>query len=430
MPSTHVPPEPRRRRPLTIGRAIRALVVIGVLVTPALNAGEVLALLGGLVRAQEEAYTPLYVKALKDVCFALIALLGTAAIVVRGRANVLVFPFLVFLLFVLASALYVHGTEPQLAVAGLRWAFPVVVTFLLVGHVDEDLVARLADVCAGLLVVHVTAQVFELFFMSDWFGRNMFGLAGRVPGMFFIPNTASFFAILCLFLAYFHGRRPRVRAVVFVLTPLSVFMTQSGTGIIVYVLLLGVMAVRRFGLRRAAPLGIAVPAAAVALFPLLPRLTGRGSDYVAVSGVGRIEILARVLEASDAFPRLFGHATNTAVGFTANLVRGPGQARSVIADSTYASIVGNLGLIGLAAFLLGMLVWSIYVFARPSYEAFAFTMIFGLFGATTVVTEAYPMNLLFAVLFALYAQHSFIPFLVRFVTSPIASTPRAPRVVQ
>lgn len=406
---------------------IAAVILVGVALTPALNAGEVLALVRGLVRAQEDTYTPLYVKAIKDVCLGIAALLGAAAVVVRGRTSVLVYPFLVFVLFLLASAAYVYRIEPQFAVAGLRWAFPIAVAFLLIGHVDEEFVARLADVVAGVLVVHLVAQLFELFFMSDWFGRNVFGLAGRVPGIFFIPNTAGFFAIVALFLAHFHGRRPWVRGLVHAVVPISVFLTQSGTGLIVYLLFVGIIVVRRIGLRRAAPLMVAVPAAAVALFPLLPAITGRGSDYLTLSGGTRIDILRSIVLESDLFPKLFGHATNTAVGLSVNLSRGPERGLSVITDSTYASIAGNLGLLGLAAFVLGAMLWTIYLYARPRWELVTFTMIFGLYGATTVVTEAFPMNLVFAVMFALYAERGFVPFLVDMVTLTPSMAPSGHR---
>jgi len=409
-------------RGATLRTMIRTVVVIGVLLTPLFNAGEIVALIAGAVRSQTEALTPVYIKALKDVCFAILGLLGAAALATRGRASVLVYPFLIFALYVAAGAIQSYSVDPQLALAGLRWVFPIFLAFLLIGHVDRGLVTRVSHLTALLLVLHVALQAFQLFFMSDWFGTNVFGLAGRVPGMFFIPNTAGFYVIVCLFLARFYGERPWLRRIVYVLAPVSIALTQSGTGLVVYALVMVFLAVGRFGARRAAPVLALAPLAAIALLPLLPQLTGRGADYVAVSGGGRVEILLRLIDSGDLFPQLFGHATNTAVSFAATLrAVATGTDVAVITDSTYASIVGNLGLLGLVSFLLGGAIWALFLIATPRLELYVFTAIFGLYGATTVVTEAYPMSLIFAVLFAHYAEHSFGPFLVRAVTGGDAS---------
>ena len=145
-----------------------------------------------------------------------------------------------------------------------------------------------------------------------------------------------------------------------------------------------------------------------------------------MSGGIRLQVLANVIASGDAFPQLFGHATNTAVGFAANLALPGERGLAVIADSTYTSIIGNLGFIGIAGFVLGALVWALYLMHTPSLELYLFTAVFGLFGATTVVTEAYPMSLLFAVLMAHYAEKSLVPFLARVLAVP-RTAPAAPR---
>jgi hypothetical protein len=389
-------------RPLNPARLLRALILIAIAITPLFSFGEIVALLAGLVRSQQIAYTPVYIKALKDLLLVTVGCLAVLALLRSGRVPALTASVGLLLLYVTAAALLSITVDVRLVAAGLRWAMPVLLGFLLVRFVDEVLVRRIAHILAILLIAHVAMQVLQLFFMSDWFGTIAFGLAARVPGLFFIPNTAGFFAVLCFYFAVCHLERGRLRTVVCLASPVSVLLTQSGTGIIVVA---GLMLLFVLGARRAVVLVPILPIVVVGFLWVLPAITGRQANYVAVSGGSRVDIFFELLRAGEWIPQRFGFATNTAVNFATNLARGGGDSHySIVADSTYSTIVGNLGLVGFGAFLAIGVWWFVIMLNHRRTDLYAFTMLYVLYGATAIVTEAYPMNLLFAVLFAFYGK--------------------------
>jgi hypothetical protein len=387
---------------INLKRLVQGLILVAVLLTPLFSAGEVYALLRGLVHSQAIAYTPTYIKGLKDLFLLLIAGVGILGVLLSGRVSRLAVPSAVLLLYVLAVVIPSALVDPRMAAAGLRWILPVFLIFLLTRYVDEPFLRRLARLMGVLLIAHVALQVLQLFFMARWYGVTAFGLAARVPGIFFIPSTAAFFSILSLFFGVAFLRRGRLRTAVLFLAPASVVLTQSGSGMMVLAAL-GVL----FALGPTRTL-VALPFApvfAAALLMLLPRLTGRGDDYVQISGGTRVEIFAEVLTRGEWFPLLFGHATNTAVVDAHSMAAaGEGEALWIIADSTYASIVGNLGIPGLVALIASGILWMIVLLAHRRVDLYAFTGIYALFGFTTIITEAYPMNLIFAVLAAYFAN--------------------------
>jgi hypothetical protein len=393
-----------------LGRVLHWLVVAAVVCTPLFNAGEVIALVRGLVTSQAIAYTPTYVKALKDVFVVLIALVATATILATGRTHRLMLPFLAGVLYIAGAAATALSTDARLAVAGLRWALPLCLPFLLAQFVDAVLLGRLARVLARLLVVHVVAQVVQLFVMGSWFGINAFGLAARVPGIFFIPSTAGFFAVTTLYFALFHLPRGRLRTATFLLAPVSVVLTQSGTGLGTLLLVATLLVV---GPRRALLLVPAAPLLAFTLLSALPILTGRGDDYVGVSGGTRVAIFSDMLDRFEWFPSAFGHATNTAVNFGTNFDRADGGSAlgGEVVDSTYASILGNLGLLGFGVCLVAFGLWGIVLLRTQRRDLYAFTLIVSLYAATTIIPESFPMGLLVAVVAAYYLRTVFIPAL-------------------
>lgn len=394
---------------LNLRRVTQGIILFALLCTPLFAAGEILGLLRGTLRSQTVALTPVYVKALRDVLLILLAFAATASIVVSDRAHRLLLPMAAFVLYLAAAALQASALDPRLSIAGLRWAFPFLLPFLLVSHVDAPFLARIARMLAGLFLVHFVMQVFELFYMSPWFGTTVFGLAARVPGILFIPNTAGFFSVMALFFALFHLPPGKLRITVVALVPASVALTQSGTGLVV-VLAIGALAL--LGANRSLVLLPLAPVLGVLLLLGLPLLTGRGNDYVEVSGGTRIDIFRDLVFASDWFPSAFGVTTNTAASFAATFNTGMDTAfRGLTVDSTFASILGNLGFVGFGAFLLAAACWMAVLLHTRRLDLYAATLIFLLYGATTIISETFPMNLLFGVLGAYYLRGVYLPSL-------------------
>lgn len=383
----------------------RNVILFGVAVTPLLSAGELISLLRGSFESQLTVYTPLYLKAIKDVISVVLILLGALHMLRSGRTNRVAVPFLVLMVYTAALAASTAGGT-TLAVAGIRWILPVFVAFFIYDFVTGDLLSRIARLLSLLLVVQVVLQVGELYFMNHWYGAIVFGLAARVPGFFVIPNTAGFFAVTSLFFARFYGSDKLLRRSSYLLAPASVILTQSGTGLIVLVLVGGLLLV---GARRVwimIPAGIVI---AAVLLPLLPVLTGRSADYVAVSGGTRVQIFADLLRNSEWVPAAFGNVTNTAVSLVSNGTLDSGVAPT-IADSTYASLWGNLGIAGGIFFGMFLFSWGIAVVGARRLDLYVATAIFLLYGFTTIVFESYPMNMLLAVCAAYFLSTAYLPF--------------------
>jgi hypothetical protein len=406
---TEIAPVERTRRgpTLPLGRLTHGIILLAILCTPLFAIGEVLGLLSGTLRSQTVALTPVYVKALRDVLLLLLMATSVGSMLATGRTHRLLLPTLGLGLYLLAAALQATSLDPRLSLAGLRWALPVLLPMLLVFHVNEAFLQRIARLLSALFLLHFAMQIVELFFMSPWFGTTLFGLAARVPGILFIPNTAGFFSVMVLYFALFHLSVGFLRSMLFVLVPLSVLLTQSGTGLIVLFLLAALVVVRT---RRALLLLPVAPALGALLLAGLPLLTGRGYSYVSVSGGTRVQLFRELASSSEWFPTSFGVTTNTAASFAATFRTGMDSAfRGVTVDSTFASILGNLGLLGFIGFGVAFAVWLIIMLRTQRVDLYAMTMIFALYGATTIISETFPMNLLFGVLGAYFLRVVYLP---------------------
>src|SRR5690606_5687570 len=113
---------------------------------------------------------------------------------------------------------------------------PICMTYFLIDQVDAAFFRRASKVMGVLLVLHVLVQIGQFFFASAWFGENRFGFAARSPGMFLIPSTAALFAILAFFLTQFYSESRFQRTIVPPLCLVSIVLTASGTGYVVFLL--------------------------------------------------------------------------------------------------------------------------------------------------------------------------------------------------
>lgn len=390
---------------IDIRRLATALIIVGIAVTPILSIGELAALLSGAFDSQVTVYTPFYLKAVKDFLSILLILLGVVHLLRSGKTNQLIMPFFVLFLYTIGVALS-GADSPALALAGIRWIMPVFVAFFIYDFVDRALLSRLATVLGYMLIGQLVLQVGELYFMSHWYGAIIFGLAARVPGFFVIPITAGFFALTTLLFTHFYCTSTLLKRVVYLVAPVSILLTQSGTGLVVYALIVVMLAL---GVKR---IWLALPLAVVLAFvmvPLLPVLTGRSADYVVVSGGTRIDIFLDLLQNSRWLPTAFGYVTNTAVSLAANGTISAGAVPTIV-DSTYSSVLGNLGITGAIFFALFTFSWAVVVVCARRLDLYVATALFAVYGLTMIVFEAYPMNLLLAVLAAYFFRESYIPF--------------------
>lgn len=394
-------------RTFDLNKFIQYLILLALLLTPIFSFYEVLALITGTLTSQTEALTPIYIKVMKDVFFALIILLSIFKILRKMMVNkyVIFFLFLASIIVCNICLTLISGGNYMMVLAGIRWSIPILLPFFLIGIVNGEFMRKIDKMLIFLFFLHFVLQIYQLFTMQFWFGANVLGLAARTPGIFMIPNTAAFFTVLCWFFFNYYGNFTRRQmAFIHIWTGISVLLTMSGAGIIVYILLLFISAIDRRHLKIALFFS---PMIIVLLLLVITSISGRTEDYIERSGGARLQIFVDELTNANLLTDSFGIGTNTGVLFASSNM---GSSGGKIVDSTYASMIANTGLLGFAFFIGVALLWLYNAMRINRQYTYSFTIIFGLFGATTIIFEAYPINLLFSICLAyIVSQANFLP---------------------
>lgn len=185
---------------------------------------------------------------------------------------------------------------------------------------------------------------------------------------------------------------------------ISIFLTGSGTGVVVYILIMALYLLSKIKITQYSyyTVGAMVPVFLVLLWYFLPRIVGRAT-IITTSLYGRLNIFIETFEDTGFISDKFGLYTNTAVLLSK---RFSFDTSPIIADSLIASTLGNLGLIGacLVAVVLHLSLIRI-ILREERLEIFTYAILFGLFSCTTIMTEAFPMNLIFSILTGYYLFH-------------------------
>ena len=217
----------------------RFLILLGLVLVPFISIGELLALFTGNLISQTSNLTGGF-KFSKDAIFILLILLGILNLLVKDKLNqkALLY-FSLFLFIIIPSLLLSLESEIIYLAAGIRWIIPVILPVFLFYAVDENLIVKISKYVFFLLLVHFIMQILQLLFAGSWFGTSAFGFNLRNPGLFLIPNTGAFFTIVCLyfslFISDFSGSK---KVFIIIISSLSVFLTLSGTGLIVLLFVL------------------------------------------------------------------------------------------------------------------------------------------------------------------------------------------------
>ena len=324
---------------------------------------------------------PLFIKLLKDVVYSALLALSIALLLRRGYLPII--PLTILLLIFAAFALSAVRHDLVTGLIGLRWSAPLIL-FMLMADLPRLVHRKNSSWCLIFgLTICIGAQIYQLFNMPPIHGE-VFGLAARTPGFFLAPNSAAFFA--CSSAACVAALMPNDRLLKIVSSVLAIticLLAQSGTGIITAAILIVWQFSGRINWSFAA-LGALVFAV---LFLNLNAITMR-NDYVAESGGIRVQVFMDVLAKSfDSFGD-FGVYTNAAI------LREGTLAPAFVLDSLWASLFGNFGLLSLLLFPL----FALFVFVDMRHmnwqRAMPAAITFFLFSMTTIVFEAFPMNLL------------------------------------
>ncbi len=329
---------------------------------------------------------PIFYKIGKDIIYLLLMLLVLRTAYKRKRSPLTDYSLaLISLILVLAIVSAVFN-GPIVAVIGLRWAFPFIL-FLLLRDWSEalDTLSATRWLFIGMFVC-LSAQIYQLFNMPPVFGELFSGISARTPGIFMAPNSAAFFACAsaaCIMVFSTEHSKTKVSAVIF--SMLISMLAQSGTGIIASVfLMLWMISGRSFTLFFVLALFMLLTA-----IPNLNELTMR-DDYVEASGGGRLDSLYHIIDVSIFSLSGFGIFTNAA-----NL-QSNNPEDQVAPDSLIASWIGNFGASSIVA--VGLVVVFIRYRMRTIDWGIAAPCVITLaaFSMTTIVFEAFPMNIYLA----------------------------------
>lgn len=362
---------------------MKYLIIIGILITPFLNLGEVLALIKGDIESQSVLYTPIYIKVLKDIVMILII----SALIIKHLMGSTIKFHLILLMTILLIVINIKNSvlfgSSEYVIYGLRWVYPLFIFLLLFNKFDDFYLDKKFTFSLFLIfVIHFIFQIYQLFYAIPWFG-SIGSLNLRNPGLFLIPNTGAFFSTIVLYWLLFYLNINKLsKFFMAVIIFLSVTLTLSGTGIAVasFIVLVYLIPKRSLFLFL-----LVAPLVLIAVLEILDKLRG---GYIEVSGGTRIMILKDILQTLPVLSDKFGYYTNTAS------LLGDG----LIVDSTYASIAGNLGLFVFAI----VVIFSFYLFIdaliKGDKKKLAFMTIIISFSTTTIILEAYPMNLLLSLI--------------------------------
>lgn len=327
---------------------------------------------------------PIAAKLAKDVfnCVLLLVILYHA---LATRTNPLSAPALaLFVVVVCMAAMSALVNGPMMAAFGLRWILPMFI-FMLMGSWARTIDTRWATIVlfSGMLIC-LAAQFYQMLFMPSVFGELPFGIPARTPGIFIAPNSTALFACsaaACIMVFNVSNRAVSVSAASLAL--LIGFACQSGVGIIVAMVLLLRLTMYRLSYWVWVFAGVLV----IGVFPYLDSLTGR-AGYVENSGGGRVDVLLKIVMEAGLGVTNFGIYTNSA-----NLASQSPELMTAV-DSLLASWVGNFGVLAIPAALI------VYWFVKSRMpmadwnRAFPCLIVFALFSFTSIIFEAFPMNLL------------------------------------
>lgn len=372
---------------------MRRFIFLSLYLAAIVSAGEVQSLITGEIVDHLHLSSPLLLKLAKDMVLwlAIFYFVASRRSVPNGSATPIIWWGLVLSVGLSISCSILSGEGFMLIAAGLRWAAPIFLFIGAVGLITKTDIAYIAVIMKRLFFVHFALQIIELFYAAPYFGLTPWGLNLRNPGMFLIPNTGGLFTVLAAFFCLNFSREKCAWGYK-VMFLISAFLTASGTAIVTLLVVYFIHSAYKF--RRLwiplSPLGFAL------IFWLMSLALSdiRGDDYVKISLGTRMGIINSQILNSNIISGAFGAATNTAVML--------GEGSSRIVDSTYASVLANLGWIGFSFFLLALF-YAFYLSERyKRSDLFSLICFCMLAGFTTILNEAYPFNFILPLLFAYY----------------------------
>lgn len=400
-------------------RSIRLLICLGLLLTPIFYLPAILEMTarvtaGGVPPARDL----IAIKAAKDILLVVICLLFLLDVLRGGRF--VASPFVLFLAVGIGISFCVSFLRagPLLAMIGLRSISPFVLILVGYRYVDMKSLGVIVRVLGVLLLIETCAAVVRALYGVPVDGRTIFGLVARPSGTFTSPTSWSvFISMMCCYIAGFdislHGRLRSKTKLVVVASGVLVYFAAAGAGILAFAAFLMsyflCFSKAHACLKAAiAPLLLSAP---ILILNNLPVLTGRPGAYRSVES--RVGIITNVISSMNLGEIAFGKGLGVGSDAAVTLQRIHPEMLAGVdylfgADSLYAAMVGQMGVVFLAVFL----VFNWYLLAKalrfrdrgvhPIVVLAIPSILVGAGGSVT--TEVFPVNWLLFLLYGMALQ--------------------------
>lgn len=336
--------------------------------------------------------SPFFIKIGKDVGIILLVIIGYIHILYRRKIHVNQSYFVFFPIYIVLCCMLTQ--DRTLCIAGIRWILPFILIGLLFPYINEDFLKKIAKLLFIILLIQFGCQCLELFVMPHVNGENPFGLAARVPGLFYAPNAAANFVLFSFFIIKTFSDNNIIKKTTTILVFLSLLLMMSSTGTFIFILLI---LFRKYYSSKYFKLFLLVsPIIIFFIFVNLDVLTGRNEGSTEESGSTRISILENSLESTTLISNNFGEATNSAMGMNAE--------KAFIADSNIIALYHNLGIVGFL-YIIGIFTYSLlFAWVKKRIDLLQFLIIFLLLNIPAILFEVYPANLLSSIIIAYYLK--------------------------
>jgi len=336
--------------------------------------------------------SPFLIKIGKDVGIILLVIIGYIHILHKKKIHIYQSYFIFFPFYIIICCIFTQ--DKMLCIAGIRWIIPYILMGLLFPYIDEFLLKRISKILFIFLIIQLGTQCIELFVMKPYNGTTVFGLTARVPGLFYVPNTAASFVLLSYYIIQQFSSNNIIKNITTILSFISLLLMMSSTGTFVFIV--AFLFKKYYNSKYFKLLLIASPLLIILIFSYLDVLTGRSEGSTAESGSERIIILENCIRRTTIISSNFGEATNSAKGLDLD--------NSFIADSNIIALYHNLGVLGFL-YIIAVFTYSImYACIKKNMNLLLFLIIFFFLNIPAILFEVFPANLLSSIIIAFYLK--------------------------
>lgn len=356
----------------------------------------------GNLYSQAEIHTPLSLVIIKNLLVP--AMVFVSFLIFCSRSNRLSYIEIIALssltVILIIAVLITSDMNIWQFMAGARWFLPFFLFIIIINMNDKDLVRQLAYVSFGIMVLNLMMQLWQIGNIPTvrWGNWGKIGetyLSLRNPGFFPIPVTSAMFTCFSTLLIFLVVKDFKMRLGLGVFCFLSVFLTMSGTGFCVTLIILGTLLAGNYWrilLPFIIPTSYVLTKIIISFF--------RGSHYFVKSLGTRVKEFSKTAEVEKTeitetsavmdwlFSADFGLGTNGAVLLYSNLGI---DITAIATDSFLTQLVVNLGGYSLIIYLILMTIATLLAYISGAKVTVLVLFAIGIFSVTVSITEVFPV---------------------------------------